>query len=224
MVKVCMAYGENFIYDESMSETATRARDTQELSGSEKFQLEQMEARKARKGYELALIEMTDKVTYRAFEPNENTERLLELISSGVTTHTAAAACGINPCTIHKWAARDKAFLSRYLEARICQAWAISEELLEIADNCPADVAEVAKARIRIDTRKWLLSKVIPRIFGDKLEVTQDLKGSPQVNIILPGKGGSTPGLPPAPPDATATITLSPNSSDPIDVTPKPSE
>lgn len=168
--------------------------------------------------------ELTDKFSYQSFKPSPETDHLLELVSAGVPLKHACEHTGVPRCMVYRWIARDRAFAARYMEARVSQAWAISEELLEIADSCPADVAEVAKVRVRIDTRKWLLSKVIPRIFGDKLEVTQDLKGSPQVNIILPGKGGSTPGLPPAPPDAAATITLSPNSSDPIDVTPKPSE
>lgn len=203
-----------------MSEPDSRARDEnrQEYKRQVAVSLAEIAANNRR------ISELSDKSSYRPFEKSARTDRLFELIAAGVPSRKAAEDCDINPVMIHKWATRDREFYARYIEARVCQAWSISEELLSIADDCPADVAEVAKARIRIDTRKWLLSKVIPRIFGDKLEVTQDIKGSPQVNIILPGKGGSSPGLPPAPPDATATITLSQNSSDPIDVTPKPSE
>lgn len=208
------------IYDESMSEPLPRTREQKSLEYQQQFAVFRSEMAENNRKY----FEMTDNITYRAFTPTPETDQLLELMAAGVPLTQACELTGVAKCMVYKWAARDRLFAARYMEARVAQAWAISEELLEIADNVPADVAEVAKARIRIDTRKWLLSKVIPRIFGDKLEVTQDIKGSPQVNIILPGKGGSTPGLPPAPPDAAATITLSPNSSDPIDVTPKPSE
>jgi hypothetical protein len=42
---------------------------------------------------------------------------------------------------------------------------ALAEDLLEIADN---DDADVNRARLRVDTRKWLMSKIAPKRFGDK--------------------------------------------------------
>lgn len=203
-----------------MTEPIPRARDQKSLEYQEQFAAFRAEMADNNRKY----FELTDNITYQSFKPSPETDRMLELVATGVPLSRACELTGVAKCMVYRWVTRDRAFAARYMEARVSQAWAISEELLEIADNCPADVAEVAKVRVRIDTRKWLLSKVIPRIFGDKLEVTQDIKGSPQVNIILPGKGGNAPGSPPAPPDAAATITLSPNSSDPIDVTPKPSE
>jgi hypothetical protein len=49
--------------------------------------------------------------------------------------------------------------------------WA--EEVLTIADNTTIDPQD---RRIRVDTRKWLLSKVLPRVYGDKLTVGGDPK------------------------------------------------
>lgn len=31
----------------------------------------------------------------------------------------------------------------------------------------------IARSRLRVDTRKWLLSKCLPKIYGDRLEVDQ---------------------------------------------------
>jgi hypothetical protein len=61
----------------------------------------------------------------------------------------------------------------------------MADDLLEIADDASKDRVErqdkdgntytavdhdhIARARIRVDTRKWLLSKALPKIFGDKL-------------------------------------------------------
>jgi hypothetical protein len=41
----------------------------------------------------------------------------------------------------------------------------MADELLEIADE--ASPEEYNVARLRVDTRKWLLSKMLPRVYGD---------------------------------------------------------
>lgn len=34
------------------------------------------------------------------------------------------------------------------------------------------DHENIARARLRVDTRKWVLSKLLPKKYGDKLDVT----------------------------------------------------
>jgi hypothetical protein len=53
------------------------------------------------------------------------------------------------------------------------QAMRWAEEVLSIADDAHLDPQD---RRIRVDTRKWLLSKVLPRIYGDKVTVAGDPK------------------------------------------------
>jgi len=55
----------------------------------------------------------------------------------------------------------------------------MAEELLSIADDRSfmgrTDAnAVVAQQRLAVDTRKWLLSKMLPRKFGDKIEISGD--------------------------------------------------
>jgi hypothetical protein len=45
-----------------------------------------------------------------------------------------------------------------------------AKEILEIADAPCKDAVEVAHARNRLDTRKWLASKLAPRKYGDRVE------------------------------------------------------
>src|SRR5262249_6509618 len=49
------------------------------------------------------------------------------------------------------------------------------EELFEIADKPCTNQVEVQQQRNRLDTRKWALSKLAPRKYGDRLE--HDHKG-----------------------------------------------
>lgn len=66
---------------------------------------------------------------------------------------------------VRKWVRLDlDGFSAHYARARELQMDAMSEELLEIADAPDPN----GNARLRIDTRKWLMSKIVPKRFGDK--------------------------------------------------------
>jgi hypothetical protein len=84
--------------------------------------------------------------------------------------------------------AEKKSFLEQYEAARAIQAELMFEELVEIADNSEHDELEresgnggtyyvpnteyIQRSRLRVDTRKWYLSKVLPKKFGEKLDLT----------------------------------------------------
>jgi hypothetical protein len=61
-----------------------------------------------------------------------------------------------------------KEFFGNYARAREAQADAIFEECLEIADTCE----DTQKARLQVETRKWMAGKMRPRKYGDKLELS----------------------------------------------------
>lgn len=55
----------------------------------------------------------------------------------------------------------------RYARARTAQAHLLAEECVEIADT---DI-DPNRARVRVDARKWFASKVLPKVYGDKLQL-----------------------------------------------------
>lgn len=89
--------------------------------------------------------------------------------------------------TVRTWALKNhEGFFAQYDEARKIGYQAMADELLEIADNGSNDWMErngkddadtvlngehIQRSRLRVDTRKWMLSKVLPKIYGDKLDV-----------------------------------------------------
>lgn len=79
------------------------------------------------------------------------------------------------PATIFNWLLDDdkKKFLEQYEKSCNTRAELMFEELLEIADEKNKDVI---RARLRVDTRKWYLSKVLPKKFGEKLDLTSGNK------------------------------------------------
>ena len=83
--------------------------------------------------------------------------------------------------TIFYWLIDEekKEFLEQYKKARNVEAELMFEELREIADNQEGDVM---RDRLRVDTRKWYLSKVLPKKFGEKVGLEHS--GSIQVKDI----------------------------------------
>lgn len=90
----------------------------------------------------------------------------------------------------------DEDFAQRYARARESQAEMFGDELQEIADNGENDWMEdnrpycqgwrqngeaVARSRLRFDQRRWWMSKVLPKQYGDKIGVEH----SGEVNISL---------------------------------------
>jgi hypothetical protein len=86
--------------------------------------------------------------------------------------------------------------------ARACEARAdkIFDDMLSISDNNENDVFiddngidrtnhdVIQRSKLMVDTRKWYLSKLAPKKYGDKIDVTSDGEkiAQPIINIITP--------------------------------------
>lgn len=99
--------------------------------------------------------------------------------------------------TIFAWLRTNEAFLNQYTRAKEEQADLMIEEMIDIADDGSNDYMTITKgdleyevenkelvnrSRLRVDTRKWIASKLKPKKYGDKLDITTDNK--PIVNEI----------------------------------------
>lgn len=78
--------------------------------------------------------------------------------------------------TFNKRLASDAEFAARYARARELQADKLFEECLEIADQYEREAEKleggtdhINRARLRIDTRKWMAGKLRPKVYGDKV-------------------------------------------------------
>lgn len=89
--------------------------------------------------------------------------------------------------TVHKWLAEQPEFSDRY--ARACEIDADIEfdALQDIADEATPQDVQVAK--LRIDTRKWVLSKRNPKKWGDRQEIEHTGDVSLSVRIVRPDAG-----------------------------------
>ena len=100
--------------------------------------------------------------------------------------------------TVRNWALDNKeGFFAKYERARMLQAHNMFDETLDIADDKQRDVIVddegistvdsevIQRSKLRIDTRKWYLSKVLPKIYGDKthMEVTGAREGPLEIAV-----------------------------------------
>lgn len=120
-------------------------------------------------------------------------------VSQGELVQDVAKELGVSRDTVHAWSLLPE-FSDIYARARDQQAHAIAEDALRIADGYDVDatarveaMAEavssldqedkvrvldamaavaVQRDRLRVDARKWLASKIAPRHYGEKLDLT----------------------------------------------------
>ena len=95
--------------------------------------------------------------------------------------------------TVLAWLIKHQDFQLQYARARETQADVLADEINDIADDGSRDYGvdangnrivdhdHIARARLRVDTRKWVASKLKPRKYGDKLELGHDPNAAPQV-------------------------------------------
>lgn len=131
---------------------------------------------------------------------HEKANAVCRQLAMGATLRAVCRKPGMPPeSTVRLWALEDRhGFAAQYAGARELGYYAMADEMLEIADDASGDVVTgtredgtefetvnhevIARSRLRVDTRKWALSKALPKVFGDKLDVTSG--GKPVVPIL----------------------------------------
>ncbi len=90
--------------------------------------------------------------------------------------------------TIHNWRVRNKEFAEMFTRARCNQVEVMIDEIKDdLQDNSKdyyidesgrlkVDHENVHRARLRIDTAKWLAGKLLPRMYGEKISNQVEIK------------------------------------------------
>ena len=117
---------------------------------------------------------------YSEIERSELSEKVIARVSE-TTTNLACAEIGVPPSTFRGWMTANDDAADRYARAKLLYIETIAADILTIADkkipltmNGGLDNAAVQHARLRIDSRKWLLSKLAPKQYGERLMVAGD--------------------------------------------------
>ena len=113
--------------------------------------------------------------------PTKYTKALVTSICEQIA-HGAGLKCICSqpnmPCmkTVFNWLANEEhaAFLHMYERAREQQQEYWADEIIEIADD-KANKGDVNRSRLMVDTRKWLMSKLAPRKYGESKRLEADV-------------------------------------------------
>lgn len=128
-------------------------------------------------------------------------DKICELIADGKSLREICKSDDMpNRATVFRWLNIHEEFSDQYARAKEEQAETMADEIVNIVDNAAnpvmidgvpllangeavlmADTASIAHARLKMDARKWVASKLKPKKYGDKL----DLDGKIDHNLIV---------------------------------------
>jgi hypothetical protein len=100
---------------------------------------------------------------------------------SGLSAFKSCKAAGVPQSTFNDWLNDDAKLAAEYARTREDLIERMAQEILELSDSDVGllpdgkkDWAAVQKHKLQVDSRKWLLSKLAPKKYGDKLELSGD--------------------------------------------------
>lgn len=131
--------------------------------------------------------------------PSDYTQELADAIcaqlAEGISLRTVCKAEEMpDASTVFRWLRSKPEFCEQYTRAKEESAEAFSEDMLEIADDKTGDPT---RDRLRVDTRKWLASKLKPKKYGEKVETTHEAGDSLQALLqAIDGKSRALPSRP----------------------------
>jgi hypothetical protein len=113
----------------------------------------------------------------------EKADAICAHLAGGLSLRKACGAeGGPDPSTILRWTEENQEFAQQYACARARGYQLLADEIIEISDDSSGDLIEtdagprvdaerVARSKLRVDSRKWMLSKMLPKLYGDKLDL-----------------------------------------------------
>lgn len=109
--------------------------------------------------------------------PTDYTEALAaDICEKLVEGQSLRAVCRLETMpsisSVMMWLTKHPAFAEQYATSTEERAIGMFEDMFDIADDVEVDQASIAKAKLRVDTRKWALARMNPRKYGDKVEQT----------------------------------------------------
>lgn len=103
--------------------------------------------------------------------------------------------------TIFKWLRDNDSFSEQYTRAKAESADALADDIQDIADGTLDGTYDPQSARVAMDGKKWIASKLKPKVYGDKLDLTTGNEklnrgmSDAELNAILDrAAAGATPG------------------------------
>ncbi len=110
--------------------------------------------------------------------PTKYSEALVDTICEQIAMgRSLVKICGeldLSYSQVMVWLQKYTDFAERYARARQDQADWYADEIISVIDNAKSDRNEIERAKIKIEALKWVASKLKPKKYGDKLDLTSN--------------------------------------------------
>lgn len=141
--------------------------------------------------------------------PSDFTQDLADRICGEISTgRSLRSVCkedwAPDASTVFRWLRINDPFREQYTHAKEESAEAFAEDILDISDDGTNDWVErqtrngsyvalnseaLARSRLRYDARRWLMSKLKPKKYGEKIEHEHKGEIGHAVSVYIPGNG-----------------------------------
>lgn len=124
--------------------------------------------------------------------PKETEEIFMDIcqnvIENGMSFNSAIEASPITRTTFYKLILRHVTLKEAYNYAREVRCDTLFEQIVDISDNMHEGIETITSStdvtikksdafrhrQLQIDARKWVVSKMLPKKYGDKIDVTSN--------------------------------------------------
>jgi hypothetical protein len=191
-----------------MNKKTTKTENKQQLTESAKELIKTVSETKPKGSKEAQPITKSiTTINHKSKEAQEERERKFNLIikeieSKGKGVNTACKKYNLDPRTFFNLVDKNPALLQQYTRALELKADVIAERIIRNSHNNANDFytdsegnlkpnpVAVQRDRLKLDADKWLLSKIAPKKYGDRLTLDGEVKtGQPltieNINMIL---------------------------------------
>lgn len=126
--------------------------------------------------------------------PKEKIESVIRRIFEGETITRSLQIEGISAQSFYSTVSSDFFLEDAFARAQHAAATFRAEQMLDIADN----EIDPNRARVQVDVRKWLASKMDPKKYGERIDV--NIESRVDLRSVLEAARSRSPLLPPRDP------------------------
>jgi hypothetical protein len=159
----------------------------------------------AKKKASKALVPVQKKIGRPSAFTEEKAEEICRRIAAGESMRHICLLEGMpSQSMVYRWLDENKSFREQYAQAREKQADAFLDQIQEIAhdgrndweilecertkqDRIVLHAEHVQRSRLRVDTLKWVMSKLAPKKYGERIDIEHSGKTNVEVDVYIGG-------------------------------------
>jgi len=112
-------------------------------------------------------------MAYAMIEVSDIQERLVAEIQTGRSLRQVCGDEGMPDFrTVQRWIVSDGQFAVKYARARMAQADVLFDRMEAVEEAVSAGTMDSHAARVVLDSMRWRASKLAPKVYGDRLDVS----------------------------------------------------